>query len=451
MKAWHYAVWGALCSFAGSAQAVMKSSDVEVVQLKNGMKVLLLEDHSIPNANMYTFWKVGSRNEVPGITGLSHFFEHMMFNGSKNFPPGSFDKVMEASGGSNNAYTTANVTVYTNWFTASALQTVFDLEADRIANLEIDDKKLESERGVVLSERSTSLENDPWERLYETVKSAAFAAHAYSWPVIGFESDIKAWTREDLERYFRTYYTPSNAVMVISGAIKPAAVKKLLAEKIEVIPGNEKVPEVRTKEPPQHGEKRVFVIKESTTAPQVMVAWHVPESRHADFYALDLLTEILTGGPSSRLVKLLVDEKRIASSVASDLPQAFDPTIFAIFISGLEGKDPQTMERLLLSELNQMKTKPVTAQELQKAQNKKVVDLYRRMETINGKSQLLGDFEVFHGGYQKLFEAAGAYEKVTPADITRVLNTYFLKKNRTVGVQDKKEPADYRYQKEDRT
>ncbi|HYX39535.1 MAG TPA: pitrilysin family protein [Oligoflexus sp.] len=445
MKAWQYAVWGALFSFAGSAQAVMQSSEVQTLQLKNGMKVLLLEDHSIPNANMYTFWKVGSRNEVPGITGLSHFFEHMMFNGSKNFPPGSFDKVMEAAGGSNNAYTTADVTVYTNWFTAAAMQTIFDLEADRIASLAIDDKKIESERGVVLSERSTGLENDPWERLYETVKSSSYHAHPYSWPVIGFESDIKAWSREDLERYFRTYYNPSNAVMVISGDIKPADVRKLLADKIEVIARNEKVPEVRTKEPPQHGEKRVFVIKESATAPQVMVAWHVPETRHADFYALDLLTEILTGGPSSRLVKLMVDDKRIASNVTADLPQAFDPTLFAVFVSGMEGKDPGTMERLLLSEIDLMKKKPVTAQELQKAKNKKVVDLYRRMETINGKSQLLGDFEVFHGGYQKLFEAAGSYEKVTPADITRILTTYFQKSNRTVGVQDIREPADFRY------
>jgi predicted Zn-dependent peptidase len=325
------------------------------------------------------------------------------------------------------------------------MKTIFDLEADRIAHLEIDDKKTESERGVVLSERSTGLENDPWERLYEAVKAASFEAHPYTWPVIGFESDIKSWNRADLERYFRTYYNPSNAVMVISGDIKPADVKKLLAEKIEVIARDEKVPEVRTKEPPQQGEKRVFIVKESTTAPQVMVAWHVPETRHPDFFALDLLSEILTGGPSARLVKLLVDDKRIASNVSSDLPQAFDPTIFAVFVSGMEGKDAVTMERLLLSEIDLMKKKSVTAQELQKAKNKKVVDLYRRMETINGKSQLLGDFEVFHGGYQKLFEAAGSYEKVTTADITRVLNTYFLKSNRTVGVQDKKEPADFRY------
>ncbi len=443
MKAWRCALWSALFGFAGSAQAVLQKSDVEVLQLKNGMKVLLLEDHSIPNANMYTFWKVGSRNEVPGITGLSHFFEHMMFNGSKNFPPGSFDRVMEAAGGSNNAYTTENVTVYTNWFTASAMKTIFDLEADRIASLQIDDKKIESERGVVLSERSTGLENDPWEKLYETVKSSAFLAHPYAWPVIGFESDIKAWTKDDLTQYFKTYYNPSNAVMVISGDIKIDEVKKQLAEKIEVIARDGKVPVVRTKEPPQAGEKRVFITKETSSAAQVMVAYHVPETKHPDFYALDLLTEILVGGPSSRLHKLLVDDKRLAANVAADLPLAFDPTLFAIFVSGMEGKDARTMEKVLLQEIENMKKKSVTARELQKAKNKKVVDIYRRMETINGKSELLGNYEVFHGGYDKLFEATGAYEKVSPADITRVLTTYFIKSNRTVGVQDSHEPADF--------
>ena len=136
-----------------------KASDVQSFTLSNGMKILVLEDNSIPNANMYLFWKVGSRNEYPGITGLSHFFEHMMFNGSKKYGPKMFDRTMEAAGGSNNAYTTENLTVYTDWFPISALETIFDLEADRIGHLELDPKMVESERGVVLSERSTGLEN----------------------------------------------------------------------------------------------------------------------------------------------------------------------------------------------------------------------------------------------------------------------------------------------------
>src|SRR5258705_13921140 len=160
-----------------STQAQMKAEDVKTFTLKNGMKFLVVEDNSIPNANMYLFYRVGSRNEYQGITGLSHFFEHMMFNGAKKFGPKEFDRTMEFNGGSNNAYTTENVTVYTDWFPASATEVIFDLEADRIATLSIDPKIGESERGVVLSERSTGLENSPRNLLGQSVQAQAFQKH----------------------------------------------------------------------------------------------------------------------------------------------------------------------------------------------------------------------------------------------------------------------------------
>ena len=200
------------------------------------MKFLVLEDNSIPNANMYIFYRVGSRNEHPGITGLSHFFEHMMFNGAKKYGPKLFDQTMEYNGGSNNAYTTQDVTVYTNWFPASATEVIFDLEADRISSLSIDPKMVESERGVVLSERSTGLENSPWRLLWENVQATAFQEGAYHWPVIGYEEDIKNWTKEDLEYYFKTYYAPNNAVVVVSGNVKLDDVKRLAEKYLEPIP-----------------------------------------------------------------------------------------------------------------------------------------------------------------------------------------------------------------------
>src|SRR3982750_444353 len=163
------------CLLAGiSLQAQLKPEDVKTFTLKNGMKFLVVEDNSIPNANMYLFYRVGSRNEYQGITGLSHFFEHMMFNGAKKFGPKMFDRTMEFNGGANNAYTTENVTVYTDWFPSSAIDTIFNLEGDRIASLSIDPKMVESERGVVLSERSTGLENSPWNMLMQSVQGIAF-------------------------------------------------------------------------------------------------------------------------------------------------------------------------------------------------------------------------------------------------------------------------------------
>jgi zinc protease len=267
-----------------SVQATTQE-DIKSFTLDNGMKILVLEDSSIPNANMYLFWKVGSRNEVPGITGISHFFEHMMFNGSAKFGPKMFDRTMEAAGGANNAYTSENVTVYTNWFPAGAMETIFDLEADRIARLDIDAAMVESERGVVASERTTGLENSNWRVLQEELKGAAFRAHPYSWSVIGHESDIAAWSLEDLREYHSTYYAPNNAVVVIAGDVKLAEVRAMADKYFAPIPAKAPPREIKTLEPEQKGERRVFVKKASVSTPNLMLAYHIPETAHPDHYA----------------------------------------------------------------------------------------------------------------------------------------------------------------------
>ncbi|MBC7661140.1 MAG: insulinase family protein [Chitinophagaceae bacterium] len=419
--------------------AATSKEDVQEFKLKNGMKVLILKDSSIPNANMYTFWKVGSRNELPGITGLSHFFEHMMFNGSKHYPPGSFDTTMEAAGGSNNAYTTNDVTVYTNWFPSQSFSTIVKLEADRIGALSFDDTKINSERGVVLSERSTGLENDPWEELSTVVRSTAFLAHPYSWPVIGWEPDIKAWTKADLQHYFDTYYNPANAVMVVVGDVDPSAVIKELQTKIEPISRPFEGHPLRTIEPEQKGERRVWVLKPTITNPHLMVAYHIPAANHADHYALDLLSVILSDGPSSRLYKSLVDEQRIALEVGANNGEGLDPELFTFDVVGAEGLKPSRVEKAFDKEIGALLAKGVTERELEKAKNKRLVGLYRGMETINGKAQLLGNYEVFLGGYQNLFQAPTRYKAVTVQDIKRVLSTYFNKSNRTIGILDQRQ------------
>ena len=192
--------------------------EIRRLTLDNGLTVIAWPDHDIPNVAMYTFVRAGGRNEYPGITGLSHFFEHMMFLGTENLEPGEFDKRMEAAGGANNAYTTNDVTVYTDWFPRSALKTIFELEADRFENLKIDPDVVESERGVVYSERRLRVDNDNAGKLFEQMFATAYVAHPYQFPTIGWPSDIENWTREDLESYYRTYYAPNNCTMVITGA-----------------------------------------------------------------------------------------------------------------------------------------------------------------------------------------------------------------------------------------
>src|SRR5690348_15629140 len=175
-----------------------QKAEVKTTTLTNGMKVLVQEDHSIPNVALYIFYRIGSRNERPGTTGISHFFEHMMFNGAKKYGPGEFDRTMEAAGGSNNAYTSRDVTVYQDWFPRSALDLIFDLEADRIENLSFDPKIIASERGVVASERRSSVDASNFGILFEQLYSTAFSAHPYQWPVVGWMVDIDNWTMDDL-------------------------------------------------------------------------------------------------------------------------------------------------------------------------------------------------------------------------------------------------------------
>ncbi|WP_299453987.1 pitrilysin family protein [uncultured Microscilla sp.] len=421
-----------LLLFALLAQAQTKVEDVKTLTLKNGMKVIVLEDHSIPNANMYLFWKVGSRNERPGITGLSHFFEHMMFNGAKKYGPKMFDRVMEANGGSNNAYTTEDVTVYTDWFPSSSIEVMFDLEADRIGALNISSKMLESERGVVLSERSTGLENSNFQSLQAQLKSTAFFAHAYRWPVIGYESDIKQWTKKDLEDYFKTYYAPNNCVVVIVGDVTLAQVKKLSAKYFEPIPGNTPPAKVRTVEPPQNGEKRVVVHKK-ISSPNVALAYHVPSTSSQDYYALDMLSSILSSGNSSRLRKSLIFDQQVASAIFTYMPQSFDPNLFYLYGVAARNITPEKLEAAMLAEIEKIQEKGVTDFELQKTKNQKLMGFYQQMETINGKANSIGTYELFFGSYTKLFNAPKLYENVTKEDIQRVAKKYFIKTNRTVG------------------
>ncbi|MBC8153730.1 MAG: insulinase family protein [Bacteroidetes bacterium] len=409
-----------------------KPEDVQTFTLKNGMKFMVLEDHSIPNANFYIFWKVGSRNEVHGITGLSHFFEHMMFNGSKKYGPKQFDRTMEAKGGSNNAYTTENTTVYTDWFQSGALETIFDLEADRIGNLSIDPKMVDSERGVVLSERSTGLENSNYRVLSELVKSTAFTEHPYMFPVIGFESDIKKWTQQDLETYFKTYYAPNNAITVIVGDVTTAQVRKLAEQYIEPIPAKSQPAPLRTVEPPQNGERRVTTYKDVAT-PNIMLAYHTPEAKHPDYYALDLLSSVLSGGNSSRLTKSLVLDSTVASQVFTSFSEAIDPNLFYIYAIAGRGISAEKLEKSIEYQLDLIAKNGITDAELQKLKNQKLMEFYRTMETINGKANSLGTYELFFGDYKKLYEAPSLYEKVTKDDIQRVAKTYLTERNRTVG------------------
>ncbi|WP_338408575.1 pitrilysin family protein [uncultured Flavobacterium sp.] len=420
-----------LLTYLGNAQ--MKVDDVKSFTLTNGMKFLVVEDFSIPNANMYLFYKVGSRNEHQGITGLSHFFEHMMFNGASKYGPKQFDRTMEFHGGANNAYTTENVTVYTDWFPSASAEIMFDLEGDRISSLSIDPKMVESERGVVLSERRTGLENSPWRLLSESVQATAFQEHPYHWPVIGYEDDMKNWTQQDLELYFKTYYAPNNCVVVVSGAIKFEKVKEFAKKYLESIPVQPVPPVVHIVEPVQNGERRITVKKEVET-PYIMIGYHTPNSKNEDYYALNILSSILSSGNSSRLYASLVDQNELATQIQTDYGDTLDPYLFNVYAVANKDVNEADLEEAIYVEIEKVKKEGITENELQKIKNQKLMEFYNQVETINGKSNNIGTYEVFFGNYKKMFDAPANYNKVTVADVQKVAQKYLTKSNRTVGV-----------------
>ena len=407
--------------------------DVKTHTLTNGMKMLMLEDHTIPNIALYFFHRVGSRNERPGLTGLSHFFEHMMFNGAKKYGPKMFDRTMEDKGGANNAYTSEDLTVYQDWFPSPALALIFDLEADRTSSLSFDPKMIESERGVVANERRLSVENNNESLLSEQLVAAAFTAHPYHWPVLGWMVDIENWKKEDLIQYYRTYYAPNNCELVIVGDFKTSNVLELARQYLEPIPVQPPPLPVTTTEPKQPGERRVIVNK-FAQLPVLQVAYHTPAAVDPDFIPLNVLEYILLRGQSSRLYQRLVDKDQVANSVDGGQSPHLDPFLFQINIQPRSGVDVERVEKTLYDELNKIQTNLVDERDLQKAKNTAVADFYRSMKTINGKANVLGTYDVIFGDYHKLFKAVDAIGLVSREDVQRVAKKYFGARNRTVGI-----------------
>ncbi len=416
-----------------SSESVGVPREITAYTMANGLRIVVWPDHDIPNIVMYNFVRAGGRNEYPGITGLSHFFEHMMFNGTSELDPGEFDRIMEAAGGANNAYTSNDLTVYQDWFPRSALKTIFELEADRLQNLAIDPDVVESERNVVYSERRLRIDNDNNGRLYEQMLANAFVAHPYQFPVIGWPSDIENWTQEDLESYFKTYYAPNNCTMIFTGAVSPEEIFLLAEQYFAPIPRQSSPPPVRTVEPEQAGERRLL-IETDTETPLLHVAFHAgsaadPETRH-----MELLLNILVGGDSSRLHRLLVEEEQLALGVGGMQMEGFDPGLVYFYLTLPPDADIAAVEGRLLEELERAAVEGVTGAELEKARKIILADYWRNLSTINGKAAALGNYEVFTGSYENLFSLPEDVSAVTVVDLKAVASSVFRRANMTIGV-----------------
>ncbi|MCP5089605.1 MAG: insulinase family protein [Gammaproteobacteria bacterium] len=401
--------------------------------MANGLRVVVWPDHDIPNVVMYNFVRAGGRNEYPGITGLSHFFEHMMFNGTSELEPGEFDRVMEAAGGANNAYTSNDLTVYQNWFPRTALRTIFQLEADRLQNLAINPGTIESERGVVSSERSRRVDNNDFGLLYEQMLATAYVAHPYQFPVIGWASDIENWTQDDLESYFKTYYAPNNLTMVFAGSVSPEEIFVLAETYLAPIPAQPPPPPIRTVEPQQPGERRLL-IETNTQAPLLHLAFHAGRAADAETQHMKLLLNILTDGNSSRLHRLLVEEEQLALAVGGMQMEGFDPGLVYLYLTLPPGADIDAVESRVREELARVAAEGITTAELKKARNIVLADFWRGLATIDGKASALGRFEVFTGSFENLFSVPEEVNAITAEQVRDVAARVFQENNMTVGV-----------------
>jgi zinc protease len=400
--------------------------------LENGLRVLLLEDHRSPIVSFQVWYRVGSRNEARGHTGLAHFLEHMMFKGTPTTGPRSFARIVEQNGGQDNAFTSQDVTSYYVNIAAERVGLVVDLEADRMPNLLLDPKEIESERQVVIEERRTRTEDDPNGFLGEEVQALAFRAHPYGQPIIGWTEDLTRITPEELRAFYKTYYVPNNAVVVAVGDFAAPALLEKIKERFGRIPRGAEPPPVTAVEPVQNGERRLTVRKEAQL-PIVYLAYHVPNQQSKDAAALEVLSTVLSSGRASRLYRSLVYDRQLALDAGGDYSWfSFDPSLFWFWATAMPGQTPETLEKELLAEMAKLDREPVTDVELQRARNQIEAAFVYQEDSVHRRASLLARFELI-GGYGLKAGYLQSIRAVTAADVQRVARTYFLEQRKNAG------------------
>jgi zinc protease len=406
---------------------------VERYALDNGLTVILHEDHTVPVVCFWQWYKVGSRNERQGITGLSHFFEHMMFNGSKNVPPKEYDRRLESRGAYSNAFTSHDMTAYYEEGGKESLDTMFDLDADRMRELSLMPDLLKSEVEVVREERRFRTDNSVPGLLDEGLYATAFMASPYHWPVVGWMKDLERITRDEMVDYFRTYYAPNNCILVLVGDFDPADAKTKIAKAFGSIPRQTPPPPPVNAEPEQNGERRIEVRYPSETV-SFQVGYKAPSVTSDDIWALDVVSNILSEGESSRLHQALVYDQQIALSAGASFRAGLEPGLFEFYVEMKPGKTAEEGQKALDEQIERFVREGPTERELQKARNQAEAGFISALKTNNGAGRTLGYFEHIHGDYRKMFSAIERYRAVTAEDCRRVAKQVFDPARRTSAV-----------------
>ena len=407
--------------------------------LDNGLRVLLLEDHRSPIVSFQVWYRVGSRNEHRGATGIAHFLEHLMFKGTPTHGRGQFAELVERNGGQDNAFTMQDTTTYFVNIAADKLDLVLELEADRMRNLLLDPREIDSERQVVIEERRTRTEDDPDGFLSEAVNAISFKAHPYGQPTVGWMEDITRVTPAEIRAFYNAYYVPGNAIIAAAGDFKASELLDKIKRRFGAIPRAPAPPPVLAIEPAQEGERRV-VVRKQARLPIVYLAWHVPNYTSADAPALEVLSAVLSGGRASRLYRDLVYDRQLALEAGGDYSYfSIDPNLFWFWATPMPGQTPETLEKELLAAMERFKTEPATEEELARAKNQMEAAFVFQEDSIHRRASLLARFELL-GSYAKKDEFLRQIRAVTAADVQRVAQGWFPPDRKNVGVLLPKQP-----------
>jgi zinc protease len=376
---------------------------------------------------------VGSRNEEWGRTGLSHMLEHMMFKGTKKIGPEEFSRIVQENGGNDNAFTSRDFTAYFENLSADRIQVAIDLESDRMQNINLREEDFRTERMVVMEERRLRTEDSPTAYLQEQMETTAFQIQPYHWPIIGWMEDIARFTIEDLKAYYKTYYNPVNAFLVVVGDFKKEELLPKIEKAFGSYPKGVTPHQERDRDPPQTGERRIMVKKEAQL-PFIVMGYHVPNLREPDSYVLEVIATILSGGKSSRFYQSLVRDKRLVLSAdAGHSLLARDPSLFYISAEVLPGKGIAEVEKALDQEVERLKKEPVGEHELEKVKNQLEAAFVFGQDSLFYQAMLLAQHEIALN-WRAIDNYIPSIRKVSPEDIQRVANRYLIPDNRTVGI-----------------
>jgi zinc protease len=422
-----------------SGGGAVKSEDVPLVGsfhvhryvLENGLKLLVVEDHSSPTFAYQTWFNVGSRDEVHGYTGLAHLFEHLMFKATTHHPEGDLDHILEGSGVEDeNAFTSWDYTAYVQELPKDKLELIAQLESDRMVNLVVNDASFKTEREVVQNERRYRTENSPDGTLQQIFFEEAFQTHPYHWPVIGYQQDLDAMTAQQPRDFYHAYYSPNHAAIVVVGDVDSSEVLKVVQKYYGSYQAQTTPPHEIPAEPEQTSPRRKTVPL-NIQVEKLLIGYKIPNLMSPDMPALYVLDALLTGGKSSRLYRALVDTG-IAANVGTNPNEQKDPSLFTFECNLQEKKKAAVAEAVILRELKKLSNDLVPESEMERAKNRIQFSFFQGLEGNGEKANFLGRYESTTGNFENGLKIQEQAKLVKPSDIQAVVQKYFSPNNRTV-------------------